>query len=81
MKSYSIISWEISLRPCRQKNKRRERLRKRRTHYTSDWNEWKEFCEKHNEDPYETTDIGFDLGGGDSEDYIYTGDIPEREEV
>ena len=55
-------------------------MRKSRTHYTSDWNEWKEFCERHNEDPYETTDIGFDLGGGDSEDYIYTGDIPEREE-
>jgi len=53
-------------------------LNKRRTHYTNDWGEWKEFCERHDEDPYETTDIGFDLGGGDSEDYIYTGDIPEK---
>jgi len=53
---------------------------KRKSHYTNDWYEWKEFCEKHGEDPYETYDIGFDLGGGDSEDYSYTGEIPEREE-
>jgi len=54
---------------------------KRKTyHTTSDWEVWKEFCERHGEDPYKTYDIGFDLGGGDSEDYEYTGDIPEREE-
>jgi len=55
-------------------------MRKKSYYSTSDWNEWKEFCESHEEDPYETTEIGFDAGGGDSVDYEYTGDVPEREE-
>jgi len=31
-------------------------------------------------DPYEQVDFGIDKGGGNSIDYEYVGDIPEKEE-
>lgn len=51
-----------------------------KTHYISDWEQWKKLCEYYGEDPHENVDLGFDLGGGKSRDFEYIGDIPEREE-
>ena len=44
------------------------------------WKDWVELCDIADIDPYENVDVGFDRGGGDSEDWEYTGDIPEKEE-
>lgn len=49
-------------------------------HYIYRWKDWKELCENHGIDPYENVDFGFDLGGGDSDNYEFLGDIPEKEE-
>ena len=51
-----------------------------RPHYISDWNTWKELCEKWDIDPHENVDFGIDEGGGNSTDFEYIGNIPEKEE-
>jgi len=50
-----------------------------KVHYIIDWDVWEEFCREQLIDPYEYCDYGFDLGGGDSFDIEYVGDVPERE--
>lgn len=47
--------------------------------YISDWEEWKEGCLQRDIDPYEEDEVGFDLGGGDSETFVFVGEKPERE--
>jgi len=44
-----------------------------------EWETWKELCEKNDIDPYENVDFGIDKGGGNSEDFVYVGEIPEKE--
>lgn len=51
-----------------------------RTHKIYNWQEWKELCDQYNIDPYRNADFGIDKGGGDSIDFEYEGDVPEREE-
>jgi len=51
-----------------------------KTNYISDWNIWKELCEQNDVDPYEYVDFGIDEGGGNSKNFEYIGDIPEKEE-
>lgn len=46
----------------------------------SSWEEWKKLCIGWEIDPYKNFEFGEDLGGGDSRDYEYIGDIPEKEE-
>jgi len=46
----------------------------------SSWQEWKELCEEYGINPYENADFGIDLGGGNSRDFEYVGDVPEKEE-
>ena len=48
--------------------------------YTSNWEKWKELCEYFNENPYVTCEFGVDEGGGNSTDFEYIGDTPERED-
>lgn len=43
------------------------------------WETWKELCEANDIDPYENVDFGIDKGGGNSKNFEYIGDIPERE--
>lgn len=49
-----------------------------KTHSIYSWEEWKEFCEEYGINPREYCDYGFDLGGGDSIDFEFIGDIPKR---
>ncbi|MBA7690249.1 hypothetical protein ES703_98773 [subsurface metagenome] len=48
--------------------------------YISDWETWKELCEQNDVDPYKFKDFGIDMGGGNSTDFEYIGDIPTEEE-
>lgn len=54
-------------------------LKRSRTNKVYDWGLWKTICEEAGYDPHETVEIGEDIGGGDSVDYEFAGDIPERE--
>jgi len=49
-----------------------------------DWEEWVSYCEELNEDPYETADLSLparrQISGGDTENYEFIGEYPEREE-
>jgi len=49
-----------------------------KTHYIVNWGDWKELCEEHGINPYKEIELGFDLGGGDSEDFEFTGEVPEE---
>ena len=49
------------------------------THYITQWEDWKELCEKKNLNPYENTYFEGWEGGGISKRFEYTGDIPEKE--
>jgi len=49
------------------------------THITN-FKTWKMMGEHYGFDPYEQVDFSIDKGGGNSIDYEYTGDIPEKEE-
>ena len=44
------------------------------------WEDWEELCFENGIDPYENVDFGIDKGGGNSEDFEYVGDVPEKEE-
>ena len=50
-----------------------------KTKYITNWQIWKELCWDWGIDPYENVDHSIDLGGGNSRDYEYTGDIPAKE--
>jgi hypothetical protein len=58
------------------------RYGKDRHHKTYDWAEWVSFCEEHDIDPYENTEL--DIGTRDpyapTDHYEFTGDIPKKEE-
>jgi len=43
-----------------------------------EWHDWVEICNIVGIDPYENSDCGLDIGGGDSMDWEYVGDIPEK---
>ncbi|GAG74968.1 unnamed protein product [marine sediment metagenome] len=47
-------------------------------HYITDWEDWEKFCALEDIDPYENVDHGFDLGGGNTFDIEYIGDLPEK---
>lgn len=49
-------------------------------HRVIEWKDWIELADRYNFDPYEEIEFGIDTGGGNSEDWYYAGDIPEREE-
>jgi len=51
------------------------------TKYISNWETWKELCLQNDVDPHENVDDGIDEGGGNSMNWEYFGDIPEKEEV
>lgn len=48
--------------------------------HIANWQIWKELCWDWGIDPYENVDYGIDIGGGNSRDFEYTGDIPKKEE-
>ena len=50
-----------------------------KTNYITNWETWKELCQENDVDPYEYVNFGIDMGGGDSTDFEYIGDTPERE--
>ena len=50
------------------------------THRVIKWEDWKELADRYDFDPYEEIEFGIDKGRGDSEDFYYAGDIPQREE-
>jgi len=56
-----------------------------KTHKIYNWDEWKELCEEHNENPHEIADLSLparrQIGGGDTEDFEYVGYWPEKEVV
>ncbi len=47
--------------------------------YIAGWEKWKELCEHYSEDPYRA-DFSIDEGGGNSTDFEFIGNMPEREE-
>jgi len=49
-------------------------------HKIRSWEEWVKVCQENRINPYENADFGVNRGGGDSEDFIYTGEYPEEEE-
>jgi len=52
-------------------------------HYIVDWQEWQEFCREQLIDPYEYCDFSVgcrQITGGESIDFEYIGDYPEKEE-
>lgn len=51
------------------------------THKIYEWEVWQNLCLQYDIDPYENVDFGIDQGGGNSENFEYMGDIPEREET
>ena len=46
----------------------------------NNWKEWTELCQYWGYDPYQVVEFGLDQGGGNSIDYEYTGEVPEKEE-
>lgn len=48
--------------------------------YITNFETWKMMGEHYDFDPYENVDHSIDMGGGNSRDYEYTGDIPEKED-
>lgn len=48
--------------------------------YISDWKTWKKLCIGWEINPYMNFEFSEGLGGGDTKDYKYIGDIPEKEE-
>jgi hypothetical protein len=48
--------------------------------YISNWEVWREICTEWKVDPYEYRDLSIGTGGGNSIDYEYIGDIPDKEE-
>lgn len=51
-----------------------------KTQHINNWETWKELCEENDLDAYRTMEFGIDMGGGNSRDYEYGGEIPEEEE-
>ena len=49
-----------------------------KTYYITNWEEWKGLCTQNNIDPYNNVDFSVDLGGGDSYNFEYIGDFPEK---
>jgi len=55
------------------------------THHISNWETWKKLCDSvrfmfvDEIDPRKEFEFGIDLGGGNSEDFIYDGDVPKEE--
>ena len=47
--------------------------------YITEWKRWKAMGELEGFDPYECKDYSIDLGGGNSVNWEYIGDIPEKE--
>ena len=52
-----------------------------KTRLITRWTKWVYFSELHNFDPYKQLDFSIDIGGGNTIDYEYSGDVPEREET
>ena len=51
------------------------------THYIQKWEMWQELCWLQHENPHERVDLSVDLGGeGNTVEFEYTGDYPEKEE-
>lgn len=55
-------------------------LRRSKTYYINEWDTWKELCQENGIDPYEESDFSQGVGGGDSIDFEFVGDYPEKEE-
>ena len=47
-----------------------------KTKYITNWETWKKLCEQNEVDPYKFVDFGIDMGGGNSKNWEYIGDIP-----
>lgn len=48
-------------------------------HYIVEWREWEELCFEHGLNPLGQIEFGIDEGGGNSTDFEYIGDMPEKE--
>jgi len=46
----------------------------------TNWEQWKTMGEHYGFDPYEQVDHSIDWGGGNSMDYEFCGDVPNKEE-
>ena len=62
--------------------KARKMMRKKRSVKAMifEWDSWVELCEEYGVDPWEVDDVSEDKGMGDSIDYEFYGDRPEKEE-
>lgn len=49
-------------------------------HKISNWEDWQKLCVEWGYDPHEIADFSIDEGGGNSTDFEYIGDYPEKEE-
>jgi len=48
--------------------------------YIATWSTWVILSEFHNFDPYKELEFSIDMGGGNSKDYEFTGDVPGKED-
>ena len=51
-----------------------------KTKLIATWSTWVSLCESYDHDPYKTIEFGIDKGGGNSQWFEFTGDIPKKEE-
>lgn len=52
----------------------------RKTLYIPDWKTWESLGEHYDFDPYKEVEFSIDLGGGNSKDYEYVGDVPKKDD-
>lgn len=46
----------------------------------NNWETWVDLCDSYDVNPYLNMEFGIDLGGGNSKDWEYVGEIPNKEE-
>ena len=49
-------------------------------YYINNWRDWQDLAWSYNADPWNELEFSVDKGGGNTDDYYYIGDVPEREE-
>lgn len=48
------------------------------TYKINRWEDWEELCFEYGLNPLGQLEFGIDMGGGNSEDFKYIGDVPEE---
>ena len=54
-------------------------LKRSKSYTINDWDRWVELCSERDINPREEVEFGLDIGGGDSIDFEYIGEIPTED--